>query len=247
MKSILRPMATMCMLLFYFFAQGQNITGYEYWFDDNFASRVSANVTAGAVCNINTDIDILSLSPGHHMFYYRVKSSDGKWSVPVSAPFANGHNNIVGYEYWFDDDYSTMQYVELTPGWGGNYDSKINVSGLTIANHTVSICFIDNHKAKSVPISSTFYYDGSVTGIDEIANTSGVIVYPNPAQDRISLEGVQHYDQLNVIDIAGKTVISGKTSSNKEILNISQLTPGVYTIVLTNKQHTAKLKFVKVN
>ncbi|MDR2824882.1 MAG: T9SS type A sorting domain-containing protein [Prevotellaceae bacterium] len=67
-------------------------------------------------------------------------------------------------------------------------------------------------------------------------------VYPNPASDRIFIEG-ENFDAIKLYDILGKEVLS--SNKTKEI-NISNLPNGVYSvrIIADNKTIAAK-KIVK--
>ena len=73
-------------------------------------------------------------------------------------------------------------------------------------------------------------------------------VYPNPATDRIFIEGVGVGNYLVIKNISGQTV---KIAYHKDIVNgsisVEDLTPGVYMIFeVSNNQYSVPVKFIKL-
>ncbi len=223
----------------------QTMTAYEYWFDMDYANRTNVSISGGTTVNINASINTGTLSQGNHIFWFHTQSSDGRWSVPVSSPFVKGNNEIVGVEYWYDNDYSTKEYMSLTPSQGEAYSLGLPVSGIAIGNHQISISFVDNEQIRSVPISTSFYYDGTVLGISELKKLDGLQLFPNPANEEIQLSGITDYTHLVIYDIQGKVVLNKSISSNTEKVAIENLSPGLYTILLLSETQNTSLSFIK--
>lgn len=61
----------------------------------------------------------------------------------------------------------------------------------------------------------------------------GLKMYPNPAKDILNVS-VQNanIETVNVIDVTGKTVLSIAINNNQGQLNISQLSKGIYTVLI---------------
>ena len=81
----------------------QTLTGYEYWFDEDFKDKISGSLS-GTIDEINTFVDASKLDVGIHKINVRIKQSDGSYSAITSSLFlkiVNGDNNIL--EYWLDD------------------------------------------------------------------------------------------------------------------------------------------------
>ena len=81
----------------------QTLTGYEYWFDEDFNGKISGSLS-GTADEINTFVDASILDVGIHKINVRIKQSDGFYSAITSSLFLkieNGDNNIL--EYWLDD------------------------------------------------------------------------------------------------------------------------------------------------
>jgi hypothetical protein len=77
------------------------------------------------------------------------------------------------------------------------------------------------------------------------ARTSGLVIYPNPAHDYLTIasDGELTGSVVKVIDIAGREVISAQQVSGH--LDISHLSPGVYTLVLSKGTKVITKLFIK--
>jgi hypothetical protein len=81
--------------------------------------------------------------------------------------------------------------------------------------------------------------------INEVENTFGLNVYPNPANDVINVSlNKSTNGTISIVDVAGKVVktslINGLTSS----INASDLTNGVYYVTITDGTSIATEKVV---
>jgi endo-1,4-beta-D-glucanase Y len=72
-------------------------------------------------------------------------------------------------------------------------------------------------------------------------------LYPNPASNSITIEGVKNIERFDIIGISGNTLLSKKIhSTDKATLAIDQLSPGAYLLKAIDKTGAVKiLKFVK--
>ena len=81
---------------------------------------------------------------------------------------------------------------------------------------------------------------GSVVGINDVNNIN-VAVYPNPASDKLNIEG-EGISEVQLMDINGRTVM---TANNGGVLNIASLTNGVYVIRVVTAEGVHTQKIVK--
>ena len=92
-------------------------------------------------------------------------------------------------------------------------------------------------------------FKANVLSVEEIENTPEVKVYPNPVSQQlhIVLEGNQissnEQIDLKLIDLSGRVVINKEVAGNSSVINldVAQLLPGEYTLVLISP----KLKFTQ--
>jgi hypothetical protein len=77
------------------------------------------------------------------------------------------------------------------------------------------------------------------TGVDE-NGSNGLAVYPNPASDRIRIEGLEADSEVQIYNALGELVKTVKAEANGEI-NIVELAKGLYLV----RCGTATMRFVK--
>lgn len=72
-----------------------------------------------------------------------------------------------------------------------------------------------------------------------------VDIYPNPAENKLTIDGVQGYRSIRITDISGKSVFEKSISQNTETIDVSKLQNGIYILRLTGPEDVQSLKFWK--
>jgi hypothetical protein len=70
-------------------------------------------------------------------------------------------------------------------------------------------------------------------------------IYPNPAKDKITIDGISGYQSIRINDVSGRIVYDKKITQGSETINISNLPKGIYIIKLTGDVDVQSLKFLK--
>ena len=81
------------------------------------------------------------------------------------------------------------------------------------------------------------------TGITTF-ESANINMYPNPATDQITIEGTQGAT-VNIYDITGKILLTNIMHSDRETINVSQLSAGVYIVELQNQKSKSTSKLIK--
>lgn len=71
-------------------------------------------------------------------------------------------------------------------------------------------------------------------------NSSDSNIYPNPVKKNLYVKGIKSLNEFSINDLTGKTYIEGRLTE-KNSINVSQLTPGIYILTIGNQ----KMKFIK--
>ena len=127
-------------------AQTTSVTECEYWIDQQFDSRQTANMSAG---ELTTQLDMSALPLGLHSLAIRTGTSDGRWSPVlvkfflVPQPGSTQENNLAGYEYWIDGNYDKK--VSGTFSTGGIVTTDLDMSSLPIGLHSISFRALDDN------------------------------------------------------------------------------------------------------
>lgn len=92
------------------------------------------------------------------------------------------------------------------------------------------------HKKGSGNFKIFLRYRYAASGVNEINGSNKVVVYPNPATDEVhfNISRKKGPFTADVYDVAGRKVMS---ETNKTVLNISRLTPGIYVLVIKQKKN----------
>ncbi|MEO1259744.1 MAG: CARDB domain-containing protein, partial [Bacteroidota bacterium] len=128
---------------------GQQIAGYEYWFDENYGSRTDVSITPMEEAVIDADLPAGDLPNGLHTLYLRFRDMGGQWSSVSSQYFlkvsaaAGGGQQMAAYEYWYDDDYSNRTEVAITPSEEAQIVTELPTTGLAVGLHVLHIRFKD--------------------------------------------------------------------------------------------------------
>jgi hypothetical protein len=89
-------------------------------------------------------------------------------------------------------------------------------------------------------------YDSLFVGINE-RQGSRLLVYPNPATDKITIEIAegQAPSQLSIMNLNGEEVLTRSLIKPKTQIDISNLPSGIYFVRLTNVRTVEIGKFIK--
>lgn len=175
--------------------------------------------------------------------------------VPV-AGIAMEYRGLI---YTIDDINYTAFYIEdaaWTPNTWLNIKIEVsdtelkyylnNVLAHTRSNFTmvdiVGFNMLHNNYGGSAFYDNFIMQTGSL-GIEDIVDTTGIRIYPNPVKDVLHVEGITP-DQISTIaiyNLRGQKLMESKSMKN---INLSTLSEGVYLLniqTLDNKTHTQKL------
>jgi PKD repeat protein len=162
MKNLIKIL-TLFLISFSNYSQNE-MHGYEYWFDNDYPNKISTNITPTSVLSVNSNIPTTGLSTGIHTFNFRSFDAEGLYSSVLSQFFykipesiSSTTNNLVAYEYWFDNEYASAQTVNTPFQANVNINELITTPGLTSGIHTFNIRFKDNAGLWSSVVSQFFY------------------------------------------------------------------------------------------
>jgi hypothetical protein len=222
--------------------------GYDSYLWSNGATTQTVSVTSDATLDVTvTDNGCTGSSSGSTT----VTVNPVPNAAIVNSPtYENGN-----YIFFADKD------VSYTYDWlYGNIDSATSVASLGVNNDTLSqSCLLSGFYAVAVTNQynctqvSNFLYVPVCLGIVDTKNILNVALQPNPAKGQIQLLyelNEAGYIQIVVSDITGRTTILVNNSvkmkgANTELIDVSALSPGIYTLSITSNNGSYYTKFVK--
>ena len=139
------------------------ISGYEYWFDNNYNTKIKTVVAPVPQLSVNSNVATSGLEPGIHTVNLRSWDSNYQYSSTLSSFFykipeqAIFDRKIATYEYWFDNDFADA--VVQNTNNQETFALNINAMPITLPNgiHTFNIRFKDNTGFYSSTLSTFFY------------------------------------------------------------------------------------------
>lgn len=89
----------------------------------------------------------------------------------------------------------------------------------------------------------------STAGIEELIEENGMLVYPNPSKETITVEFTGNFSiepEWSILDLSGKKVLSGNDANFLFHIDISQLMNGYYVFTSNVNGAEVRKKFVKM-
>ncbi|MBL0053280.1 MAG: T9SS type A sorting domain-containing protein [Bacteroidetes bacterium] len=75
--------------------------------------------------------------------------------------------------------------------------------------------------------------------------TNSFNIFPNPANEIITVSNLNNASLITISDVAGKNIIQQKVNNNTEQINISALLPGYYIVSLETSNGITKQPLLK--
>lgn len=79
--------------------------------------------------------------------------------------------------------------------------------------------------------------------VNELSATRRIVVSPNPAQNKIKINGIKTTANYQVFDMTGKLILSGQLVPNQTELELTDFTDGLYLLKIFNAQEMYCSKF----
>ncbi len=77
------------------------------------------------------------------------------------------------------------------------------------------------------------------------ANRQNLNVYPNPVLDVLNIDSDSKLSGVTVYDLTGKAVSSHTMAAQKNQINLSKLSPGVYVVTVQTEAGSKTVKILK--
>lgn len=136
-----------------------------------------------------------------------------------------------------DADYKTYKFdLSEVAEWTGNQKISIGI-GISTGNDVGKAADAGNVEFKSIVI------DNSVVLSNESFEKSGFTIFPNPANDQITISAINSFAKVILYNVLGKKVL--ESSNNSNILDVSSLNSGIYLVkIQDNKNNVSNQKLI---
>jgi sugar lactone lactonase YvrE len=141
---------------------------------------------------------------------------------------------------WQEDTGTGFTNLADVPPYSGVYTSTLTISGATssLNNHYYK-CLITSETGCSYNTDSALLVITAETTKTSTVNSMQLIrIYPNPAYERLHIEGHTANTDYKIYDIIGKVLQSGLLSNANSAIELKHLSPGTYFIELNQAGST---------
>jgi len=165
------------------------------------------------------------------------------------APVSTDASALMGYNVWRTGSTGVIPYIKLngTPVIDTTFTDVLPLTGIGNYKYYVTSMFND-------AVANTFLCEsrGSDTvavmfpavGIDETSN-GRISVFPNPAQDVVTIQSDYSISGVTVLNCTGQTVYVNSHANAKTLkFKVTELKPGVYLVKITTN---AGIRTVKIS
>jgi len=200
--------------------------------EDEYAESDVFQYTVQAITNEAPLISNINYTPGE---------PNNEQEVTVTANITDDGDIEVAEVHYGTSTSQLNQIVDMT----SNGDTYSGIIPPQSANQTIyfKILAIDNEGAATYSQILDYYVD-LAEGIQETETTRG-LVYPNPANDLISIEtNLNDIDLLSIYHSSGKILMEITNYQSGSQIDVSHLNKGYYLIRLQAKEDTKILKLL---
>jgi PKD repeat protein len=173
-------------------------------------------------------------------------NSTNDWNLNINKPTANFSESISGNTATFTN-LSTSIANTLNYSWNfgdGNTSSIANPSHTYTTSGTYTITLIASNCIFSHTITKTIQVGALSINENAVGNFE---FYPNPTTNQITLKVDNQLlgSVYTIYDTIGKSVINGEISSELNVIDLGNLSNGVYIIEVASEGNYFKNKFIK--
>ncbi|MFY7706460.1 MAG: T9SS type A sorting domain-containing protein [Flavobacteriales bacterium] len=142
-----------------------------------------------------------------------IAEGNGIYSATVEVP----ENLSITYKYINGNDWPGAELVPfecgVNDGFGG-YNRSI----------------VTNNSDITLPLVCFSSCEACVLNIADSQSSIGLSIFPNPANEYITISGLQSNSNVAIFDVTGKMVLHNKANTPNFTMNISELNRGIYIL-----------------
>lgn len=254
-----------------YFVADNGSNGYELWMTDGSSAgtQMVKEIRTGTG---NTYIGNMQVF--NNKLYFGAMDASGKRELWETDGTAGGTKIAVNTNGGFNEMSSIITYKKslyfnatnnaVTPFSDDLFKSNGTTAGTTKIGPSAKTNAASNI-AQFIMYDSTLYFcanynngyelwsmkdttgAGTSSGVNTYYQNDGIRIYPNPAKDVISIDGVSIDAVIRIYDATGRMVIETTAKTEKVLLNISKILAGTYNLSITDTEGRTMVKKLVCN
>lgn len=151
------------------------------------------------------------------------------------------------YQIYRGTSYDNVELIDQMPAGGNTTYTDYDVDQTTVYYQVAIVKDEPCYTAKSSSIIRSNVATNGTIGIQTVvANDVSVEVYPNPAQDKVTVTSDNNVEKVEIMDISGRTVQTFYGGSNVLQIPLTDISSGTYMLqVITSEGVSVKKLIVK--
>ena len=149
-----------------------------------------------------------------------------------------------------DPDYPALDPLVLTGShnWSVTADTKNDENTLIIHDSTLANSYLQSFAASFKNLGGTITPVQQPSAIYMLSDGASVSLYPNPAQDNISIDiiGIPTGMEVDLTDLTGNSLHTERLNTEHNSLSLSRFESGVYLIKLSTPASSKTYRVVKL-
>jgi len=214
---------------------------YHCWFDQDLT-----NAQTGLLGNGNIILDATDLEEGEHIVHIYLEGSNV--TAPQSYVFAKGSEAPI---YEITTTVIPADAGTVT-GAGAYYEGNTCILTAIPNEGCGFVCWKENGNVVSEDPVYTFTVTDNRTLVAQFSGLNvdeneaeSLMVYPNPAKDRLTVESKEVIRQCKIYDLTGHLVNTLENDSERMEFSVEALPAGIYVVRLVTDRFTPTRWFIK--
>ena len=230
-------------------ATGTIINAPTIWQNgDRYSALEFNNQNGGKLYGLYQDVDYDNYSPNYQTYYTDLRLAEIDLSTGTSTLIDPQSTVIGGYIPGYAVgalcfDQQTQTYIVRVQNETGGYLKLVDVSNANVIASTPlnNDNFFYELQVDNYPFATAFY-NLSASNQNATNELEFLIVYPNPTNSDLFIQGATNQLSATVYNLLGKEVLSFE---NTDKIDVSELSDGVYVIKISDGINETKRKFIK--
>ena len=225
---------------------------FDYETKSSYSIRVKTDDGNGGTFEKQLSININDVNDAP-TFVVLVNSD---WEMDNSIDEGKAIGSTVAYIGVSDDDEDDVHTLSLVEGEGSDDNDQFTIEDYTLKSN--AIFDYESKSTYSIRVKADDGNGGTYeqqldVNINDVNNASSdlitkqaIQVFPNPASSTLHIQGVRPNSTIQLISPIGTVVYEEQNKSSNTIVNITELTTGVYWLSVSDSNNTITTRMITI-
>jgi hypothetical protein len=107
-----------------------------------------------------------------------------------------------------------------------------------------NVAYSNAHWSNGKDATASFSTDCGVTSVPDIDKLAAVKIIPNPANDYVTIDGLNNIQKIELINMQGQVVKTILVNDNSSLIDVSSFANGIYQLKLSSSNQAKTMRLV---